>query len=1040
MTPENAGQSRKTVTVLFCDLTGSTALGERLDPEALRELIRRYFDEMRSVIERHGGTVEKFIGDAVMAVFGVPRVREDDALRAVRAAAEMQTALAEANAGMERDFGTRIEARIGVDTGEVIAGDPATGESFVSGDAVNVAARLEQAADPGEVLLGEPTYRLVRAAVIAEPLEPLTVKGKAEPVAAYRLVVVESGSEMLPRRLDAPLVGRERELAELTRTFDQVVSAGECRLVTVTGEPGLGKSRLAHELLTSLEGTARVLRGRCLPYGEGITFWPVTEILEAAAGISSTESSEEACAKVERLLPPEEENLGKRLAAILGAAGGSAGAIQETFLAVRRWLEHLAGERPVVVVFDDIQWGEEAFLDLVQYLATFFGAIPLLLLCLARPELHDVRPDWSQLGSAIRLQPLETGASEAMVANLLGTGMPEEIARTIVRAASGNPLFIEEMLRMMVDEGAIARSNGSWIVSRDLKELGAPETVHAVIAARLDRLEPAEREVLQRASVVGEVFWWGAVADLAEDASPAETGRRLHALARKDLIRPDPSTFFGEDAFRFGHLLIRDVAYESLPKKARAALHERFANWVDERAGERTAEFDEIVGYHVERAHRYLSELAPADERTTGLARLGADRLAAAGERARVRGDMAGARNLLTRAASLLPAEDGRRPALLMSLVDALYETGNLREAVRVATEAIDGARAVGDRRIEYRVGMRRMRAVMHSTVGHSHDDALREIERARDFFEDVGDDAGLAEALLMYGSVLFWAGRCDDAVGFFERAVDHARRAGERHLELKAIDHTCIAIEQGMTPAAEGISRIERLLEGYQSERVLWARTRRFVGSLEASRGRFSEARALLREGQETTREMGMEVNLAAGQMRNSATVEYLAGDLAAAEDQLRQAVEILERIGDMGHLASVAPDLALVLLAAGGGEDEALRFAEMGAEALIEDDVDGQVRVKAAKAVALGRMGRHAEAEGLARDAVARAWRTDYAELRALSLEALAEVLHLTGRREEAAEGLERAISVHEEKGNVVSAEADRRLLAERRAATAR
>jgi class 3 adenylate cyclase len=611
----STAQSRKTVTILFSDVTGSTALGEHLDPESLREVIQRYFAAMRTVIERHGGTVEKFIGDAVMAVFGVPKVHEDDALRAVRAAADMQSALDPLNDELERGWGTRIQARIGVNTGEVVAADPESGQSFVSGDAVNVAARLEQAAEPGEVLLGEPTYRLVRTAVIAEPLGPLAAKGKAEPLPAYRLVVVESGAEILPRRFDSPLVGRAQELQAIRNAFEEAASISSSRLATIIGHPGVGKSRLTHEVVATLGERARVLRGRCLPYGEGITFWPVVEALQEAAGLDEADSADQARAKIAATLSADEDPVvTERLAAIVGLGGG-AGAIQESFWAIRRWLEHMAGQRPVLVVFDDIQWAEPTFLDLVQYLATFATGRPILLLCLARPELLEVRSDWGDLGTVIRLEPLGPDESQRMLANLLGgAGASEEAQRQIVAAAGGNPLFIEEMLRMLVDDGFLVREREAWVAHGDLSRMGAPETVQAVIAARLDRLDPPERAVLQRASVVGEVFWWGAVGELSDEGDAVLVGRSLQALVRKELIRPGPTTFAGEDAFRFGHLLIRDVAYDSIPKKVRADLHARFATWVEQRAGERAVEYEEIVGYHAEQAHRYLAELGPLDE------------------------------------------------------------------------------------------------------------------------------------------------------------------------------------------------------------------------------------------------------------------------------------------------------------------------------------------------------------------------------------------------------------------------------------------
>ncbi len=1038
MTSSASGQARKTVTVLFCDLTGSTALGEQLDPETLREVVQRYFDEMRAVIERHGGTVEKFIGDAVMAVFGVPRLREDDALRAVRAAIDMQSALADANVGFERDLGVRIEARIGVHTGEVIAGDPATGESFVSGDAVNVAARLEQAAEPGEILIGETTHRLVRAAVIAKPMPPLQLKGKSEPVPAYRLVVVEPGGEMLPRRLDAPLVGREHELNALKKAFEEAAGSSHLRLLTVIGEAGLGKSRLALELLSEVGGKGRVLRGRCLPYGEGITFYPLNEILEQAAGIESTESKDVACARVEGLLPPEHSALGRHLTAMLGG-GAASGAIQETFLAVRRWLEHYATEEPVVVVFDDIQWGEQAFLDLVQYLATFVAASPLFILCLARPELLEVRPDWGEVGETIRLQPLEAASGEAMIANMLGGDRSsDEVASTIVRAASGNPLFIEEMLRMLVDQGAIERRGEGWIVTGDLSTVGAPETVQAVIAARLDRLDPADRNVLQVASVVGEVFWWGAVADLVEELTPADTGRRLQALVRKDLIRPDTAVFFGEDAFRFGHLLIRDVAYESLPKRSRASLHERFARWVDGRAGERSAEYDEIVGYHAELAHRYLEELAPSDERLVALAETAAGRLSMAGERAVARGDAAAARNLLARAVTLMLPQR-RRIELLMMLANAQGEAGRLTEALAGFDQAIEEARALGDERLENLAAVRRVHHYMLSSIEVSHEDGMRDAERLLPLFERTGDDIGLAETFQLMGAVHIWAGRCGEAYKVLGRAAELARRTGNIRLETEARQWGFLALAEGPTPVEEGIRLINGTLEGHGDDRLFNMHAGRYLAEFEAMRGRAEEARGLIEEAITTGRDLGMRVLLGAGLLRARSFVAFLSGDLERAESDLREGVEILSEAKDWGHLASVAPELALVLLSNDGREQEALEAIELGWSSMIEDDADAQVRARSAKALYLSRIGEMGEAERLARDAVRRAWATEYVRLRALAAEALADVLFRGGRPDEAAEELEKAIEVHRAKGNVVAAEADRQLLARRRAAAA-
>ncbi len=1026
--------ARKTVTILFCDVTGSTALGEELDPESLREVIQRYFDEMRTEIERHGGTVEKFIGDAVMAVFGVPTIHEDDALRAVRAASDMQAALPALNDELERGWGTRIQARIGVNTGEVVAADPTSGQSFVSGDAVNVAARLEQAAEPGEILLGEPTYRLVRAAVIAEPLEPLSVKGKSEPLAAYRLVVLEAGAELLPRRFDAPLVGRQDELATIRGMFEEAVEGPACRLVTIVGHAGVGKSRLTHEVMSTLAHGARALEGRCLPYGEGITFWPVVEALGEAAGLDAAISAEDATARIASILPADEDRaVTERLAAILGV-GGTDGPLQESFWAIRRSFESLATERPLALVFDDIQWAEPTFLDLIQYLATFAAGRPILLLCLARPELLEHRPDWGEIGPLVRLEPLAAEESARLVADLLGQGSASaDVAGEIVESAGGNPLFIEEMLRMLVEGGSLEQEGGRWVARADLSHVGAPETVHAVIAARLDRLEPADRDLLQRASVVGEVFWWGAVADLNAEANATELARSLQALVRKDLIRPDRTAFAGEDAFRFGHLLIRDVAYESLPKKTRADLHARFAAWVERRSGDRAAEYEEIVGYHAERAYRYLEDLGPLDERAGALAALAGDRLASAGRRSFDRGDMPSAANLLSRAVALFSEHDARALGLLQSLAVALETMGRFEEADETLQRAIEGGRAIGDRRIEFRAATRYRFSWMLRATDANHAEAIAEIQRAIAMFEELDDDEGLAEALRFMGIVRLWAGACGDALRFWERAVDHAARAGARRLENDVRRWMALALTEGLTPVEEATERIEALLRGREHDQILKGSLDRHRAELEAMRGRFAEARSLLDGGMEVARQLGLVMEMGAGFERSSGEVARLSGDLPGAEAALRRGLETLERIGDVGHGVSVAADLALVLLETEGNEREVLALADRNAGSAIEEDVDALVRWDAARARALSRLREPEEAERLARRSVDRAWQTDYEDLRSISLVALAEVLGRTDQMNAAGDALERAIGVHEAKGNVVLAAAVRTKLAD-------
>src|SRR6266540_3764382 len=500
---------RKTVTVVFCDVTGSTALGEQLDPESLRRVMGRYFDEMQTIVERHEGTVEKFIGDAVMAVFGIPVVHEDDAMRAVRAAAEMRDRLGALNEGFERDWGVRIQMRTGVNTGEVVAGDSTGRQRFATGDAVNVAKRFEEAAPAGEILLGEATYGLVRDAVEVEPVEPLALKGKESRLGAYRLLSIEPTFPGRARRLDSPMVGRERERMLLQHAYERAVGERGCHLFTVLGTAGVGKSRLVAEFAAGIGETATVVQGRCLPYGEGITFWPLAEIVRKLHG-------EDPLASIPATLAGDEnaEVIASRLAAALGLADSS-GTGEETFWAARKLFEAHARERPLVVVFDDVQWGEPTFLDLIDHVTDWTRDAPILLICLARPELLDIRPVW--------------GGGKFNATSVL-----------------------------------LERRNGGWVAAGDLTQVAVPPTIQALLAARLDRLGDQERGVIERASVEGRIFHLGAVAALSPAELRAEVGGHLQTLVRKELVRPDRTDFPGEVACRSRHPLFRYAAYERM--------------------------------------------------------------------------------------------------------------------------------------------------------------------------------------------------------------------------------------------------------------------------------------------------------------------------------------------------------------------------------------------------------------------------------------------------------------------------------------------
>src|ERR687887_897538 len=885
---------RKTVTIVFSDLKGSTNLGEALDSESLREVMNRYFAAMRQVLEDHGGRVEKYIGDAVMAVFGLPTLHEDDALRAVRAAHGMKRALETLNDELERRFGVRLANRTGVNTGEVVAGDPSAGQRLVVGDAVNVAARPGQAAPTMEVLLGELTYRLVRDAVEVEAVEPLELKGKSERVPAFRLVSVGAG-EGYTRRADSPLVGREAELATLRAAFDEAVATGECRLVSPLADAGVGKSRLVEAFTTSLDAEARIGRGRCLPYGKGITFWPLVELVRDAAGIGEDDPPEVARLKLAQLVP--DDAVVERVSAAVGLSDAQF-PVEELFWGARKLVRALAREQPLVVVFDDVHWAEPTFLDLVEHLTDSIHDAPVLLVCPSRPDVVERREGWAEgpRGRRLPLEPLSPAETERVVEHLLGSVevAPEARAR-IVEASEGNPLFAEQLLAMLMDGGYLERENGVWRATRTLSELDVPPTIHALLAARLDRLEPEGRAVVEPASVVGLVFPKDAVAELAADGIRTGLDGHLATLERKQLVRPHADA---QVSYRFNHILIRDAAYQGLLKRTRATLHERFVEGADRvnRDRDRAAEFEEILGYHLEQAYRYLSELGPLDDHGREVGRRAAERLASAGRRAFGRGDMTAAANLLERAAALLEPDDPERLTLLPDLGEALVDTGDFARA----EEVLRDAEATGDERLaeEARLSLLLVRFFGADPESWA-EEVERETARAIPIFEAAGDDRALAKAWRLLASVHGRACRFEEEAKAGRRAMEHARRAGDRRQELRSAAAYAMSTVYGSTPVPVALAECERILEEARGDRraeglVLGSPPRLYApgGGLQRAPEAYRRARAVLED-------LGTNV-LAASLSLDSHAVELLAGDPAAAERELRRDYDALDRMGE--------------------------------------------------------------------------------------------------------------------------------------------
>ena len=933
--------------MLFCDVVGSTALGESVDPEALQELLARYFERMSAIVESHGGLVEKFIGDAVMAVFGVPVAHEDDALRACRAAVEMRDALPE----------LRLEGRIGVNTGEVLAG---TAERLATGDAVNVAARLEQTAEPGEVLIGAETLGLVGATVGVGEERLLELRGKSESVSAYPLCAV---LEMPERSHKMRFVGREREMQQLADVWDRALSGPRCELVTIVGDPGVGKSRLVAEALRRIG--ARVVRGRCLSYGEGITYWSVVEVVKQ---LDAVPSDQQAAAAIRSLLRESDVTAGT----------------DEIAWAFRKLLEEQA---PLVVCFDDIQWGEETFLELVESTALLSTRGPLLLLCMARPELLDRRPSWPV---TLRLEPLR----EEEAGELVGDTVPEDIRRRIVRASGGNPLFLTEMLALASESA----------------EVEVPANLRALLAARLDQLDRAERAVLERGAVEGELFHRGTIQALIPEE--IEVTPRLAALVRKELVRPDRPQLPREDAYRFRHLLIRDAAYEALPKATRAELHRRFAGWL-EIHGEELVELDEILGYHLEQAARYLDELGRPDPE---VALAAGDRLAAAGRRALAREDDRAAAHLIERALALT------QPLVLdvhLELDLALAHGGDPRKALSISNTTIERAAAAGDATGE---ALARVAAAVHAEelglAGPGELEVLVQAVLPR--LEEAEDHRGLGVAwgALAYG-VANVRGQWGQMAQASEKAIRHSRLLGvQRNFALGA------GLVNGPTPADEALLRMDGLAAEFPPP--IWLLCRAW---LLAMLERFNEAWPLAHEQTERLRE------LSGGRSQFGqwflGEIAILAGDQEDAARRLRILCADMEEHEAFAQLSTYAPWLGRVLWGLAEYE-EADALADKGRELGDPQDATTQMLWRQVKALVRGSAGQHQEAGRLAREAVAIADGTDGLRFQGDAYSDLAEVLEAAGRRDEAVAAWSEALDRYEHKGIIPLARRVRERLA--------
>ncbi len=978
--PSSAALVRKIVTVVVGRIAGSGPMGQ-VDPETARRVIAHARERAQQIVTTHGGTFVPALGGEVVGVFGLPLTKEDDAIRALRAAKEVRQQIAALNDAEQGE----LAVAVGVDTGEVIAEGP----EDMFGEPLGGAITLARSAQDAEVLISAATYRAASPAIRGEP---------ALGGSAWRLLDLIADARLRLRRVGNPMVNRHDEMATARAAFARAAGAGEARLLTVLGEPGIGKSRLSQELAELLADQATVLTGGCLSYGEGIAFWPLREALADFAGDDSREA-------VRRLLDGAED--AELIADIVSATLGLTppeGFDEQVPWAFRRLLEVLARERPLMLVIDDVHWADPRLLDLVDYLIDWLTA-PTLLVCLARPELLDVRPSWggghSRVSSVV-VDPLKDEDAEQLLAHqqVQRTLTASESAQ-IIEVAEGNPLFAEQLLAMSAEDPR-------WTQGRQI-----PPTIQTLLAARLDRLGPGERAVIERAAVIGREFWQSAVVELLPTKARPSAGQHLRALVHRGLLQPGRSTMSGEETLRFHHILIRDVAYRGTPKTRRGELHERFADWLG-RYGEG---FEEFVGYHFEQAFQYKSELGRPDAQALELASRGGESLAAAGRRALARGDTNGGVKLLRRAAALFEAGEKARPDVMLDLGSALSESGDFSDAERVLESALGQAQATRAEAVS-------ARALIELSYWHSRVDPgsrvaemLTVARRAIELFERVDDQSGISRAWLHIAWAHWIQSHCAEMEQALERALLHAERAGNKREQPRILSDLARAAVIGPRPVPDGIKRCSAILERAGDDVAPAAFTGAMLAVLLAMDGRCEQARERWQTSKRRLAEVGLSFLVAVVQMY-LAFIELLAGTPARAEPEVTEAFAAFERAGDQGRLSSAAALLGRLLYEQ-DRYDDAWRLIQISEETASEDDVVSQVVWRGTRAKLLARAGHGSAAEELASSGVAQAGASDFLMLHGDALRDRAEVLALVGKREQAAHDRERALGLYERKG---------------------
>jgi DNA-binding SARP family transcriptional activator len=988
--------ARRPVTVLSVVLRVASSSGTALDPEAYQTVNEHSVSCLTAIVERHGGKLAISAGERLAGVFGAASVHEDDALRAARASLEARSALVtEAELLLPRRYGASLECRFGVATAEALVGGP--GPLRFAGGAEAQAVELAEAAEPGQILISRPTQELAAAAIETESAGPDRFILRSAHVAMRPLAL----------RLDAPLVGRDEELRQLESACTQAARGQVTMLVTVIGEAGLGKTRLVQELAGRLGHEVTVLTGRCLPYGEGITFWPLREVVRQACG--GRDSPE----RIKALLDGEADatQVAERLSRALGPGNQGRSDAAEIFWSARRFFETLARSRPLLVIFEDLHWAEPTFLDLVEFLSVQPGRSPLVLVCVARPELLEQRPAWAagtERAVSVELMPLADAPSAALLESLAGDQRISQATRArVLETAAGNPLYLEQL--------AVSLSEQAESQARPV----LPPTIEALLTARLQRLGPGASSVLACAAVIGKNFGVGAVRELLPPEARGPVGRNLQTLIAKGLVERGPPGANSAEEYGFRHILIQEAAYRAVPKSLRAELHHRFADWLEYVFWKPATQRPEILGYHLEQSVHYVGELRPAEAQSSSLSRRAAMHLETAGHAAHDRDDTLAAVNLLIRAAALLPPDDPALARLYTSLGTALTEAGQLEKARITLDDAQRIAAANGDEGQRARARVQALLTGLELAPNKAVAEISHALPELRDQFSRDLDEVGLCQTLQLEAAMYWIQARSAAAEDAWQRAAEYARRAKDQWQLTEILGWLASAALWGPAPAAEGVRRCEDYLNEIGNHHRGQAAVLLHMAGLYAMQDMVEVAYRTLDRAKSHLETLGP--TMAAAVTQPAALIAMLVGDPATAETHLRREYESLSEMGDRGFLATTAALLARAIAAQGEKRfDEATQLIAISLEAAAGEDISAQIISQGLSARILADRGRHAEAVELASSAVALAAQTDLLSQHADALLDLAEVLAVSGRVPEAHAAAKEAFELYQRKGN--------------------